>query len=181
MRIRVATIEDAPELGRVMVPSWLAAHRDHVPAEAWQKRVAEWTPDVSAAAWARLLGAQDDAGVPDDVLLLAEDESGVAVGLVLGTPVQDDGGGVAEIRAIYVLPNRHRTGTGTALLRACADQLSERGFSRVRVSVLTANLPARAFYESLGAHEIGNGSFDEEGQLLPLTVYEWPDIEALVG
>ena len=164
-----------------MVPSWLAAHRDHVPADAFQKRVEEWTPDVSAAAWARLLDAQDDAGVPDDVLLLAEDESGVVVGLVLGTPVQNDPGGTAEIAAIYVVPNLHRTGTGTALLRACADQLSQRGFSRLRVSVLTANSPARAFYEALGAHEVDHGTFDEEGHLLPLTVYEWTDIEALVG
>ncbi len=117
-----------------MVPSWLAAHRDHVPADAFQKRVEEWTPDVSAAAWARLLDAQDDAGVPDDVLLVAEDESGVVVGLVLGTPGQDDADRVAEIGAIYVLPNRHRMGTGTALLRACADQLSDaasRGFASV--------------------------------------------------
>ena len=164
-----------------MVPSWLAAHRDHVPADAFQKRVEEWTPDVSARAWARLLDAQDDTRVPDDVLLLAEDESGVVVGLVLGTPSQEDAGGAAEISAIYVLPNRHRTGTGTALLRACADQLSRRGFSRLRVSVLTANLPARAFYESLGAHEVDHGTFDEEGHLLPLTVYEWTDIRVLVG
>ena len=163
-----------------MVPSWLAAHRDHVPADAFQKRVEEWTPDVSAAAWARLLDAQDDAGVPDDVLLVAEDESGVVVGLVLGTPGQDDADRAAEIGAIYVLPNRHRMGTGTALLRACADQLARRGFSRLRVSVLTANLPARAFYEAIGATEIDHGTFDEEGHLLPLTVYEWADIAGLV-
>jgi len=42
-------------MGRVMVATYLAAHRDQMPAEAWAKRAQEWTPEVSAQGWARPL------------------------------------------------------------------------------------------------------------------------------
>src|SRR6187431_2054584 len=53
MRIRAAVVDDAPAMGRVMVGSWLSAHRGQMPDAAWQKRVDEWTPAVSARGWAR--------------------------------------------------------------------------------------------------------------------------------
>ena len=55
MRIRAAAVDDAPAMGRVMVEAWLSAHRGQMPDTLWHKRVEEWTPEVSAAAWARLL------------------------------------------------------------------------------------------------------------------------------
>ena len=55
MRIRPATAEDAAALGELMVESWLAAHRRQMPEALWQKRVEEWTPEVSARGWARVL------------------------------------------------------------------------------------------------------------------------------
>ena len=42
-------------------------------------------------------------------------------------------------------------------------------------------LPARGFYEAMGGREIGQRMFDEEGYLLPMTIYAWPDIAVLVG
>jgi hypothetical protein len=68
MKIRAAVVDDAPAMGRVMVTAWLSAHRGQLPDEAWQKRVEEWTPDVSAQAWARLLTEQAD-GDPARVVL----------------------------------------------------------------------------------------------------------------
>ena len=68
-----------------------------------------------------------------------------------------------------------------ALLRATAGVLAGRGVVELRVSVLTANLPARAFYEALGAAEVGTATTDEEGHLLPTTVYEWADVTVLAG
>lgn len=49
----------------------------------------------------------------------------------------------------------------------------------LHVGVLSVNLPARAFYEERGGREIGQRTVDEEGYLLPETVYEWPDIASL--
>jgi hypothetical protein len=33
----------------------------------------------------------------------------------------------------------------------------------------------------MGAREIGQRTFDEEGHLLPMTIYAWLDISALIG
>ncbi len=41
MITRTAREEDAPAIGRVMVASYLAAHRDQLPAEVWAKRAEE--------------------------------------------------------------------------------------------------------------------------------------------
>jgi GNAT superfamily N-acetyltransferase len=179
-RIRAAVVDDAPALGRVMVESWLTAHRGQMPDAAWQKRVDEWTPEVSAEAWTRFFSSQADGGSPRDVLLVAEDEGGHPLALVLGTSADEDTARtIAEIAALYVVPDRRGEGIGRALLRAVAGELAKRGFTSLHVCVLTANLPARGFYEVMGGLEHGQRTFDEEGYLLPVTVYAWRDIAAL--
>jgi ribosomal protein S18 acetylase RimI-like enzyme len=166
-------------MGRVMVESWLSAHRGQIPEPAWQKRVEEWTPEVSARGWARALGERAD-GTTDDVFLLAEDARGVLVGLVSGGAAEDDPSrSTAEVGVLYVLPDHQGSGIGSALLRAACRELAARGFSALHIGVLAANLPARRFYEAMGGREVGGRTTDEEGYLLPLTIYAWPDIAAL--
>lgn len=161
-------------MGRVMVESWLAAHRGQVPDEAWRKRVDEWTPEVSAAAWGRLLAERADDDHARVVLLVAEADPGEIVALVLGTDAEDDGSGsTAEISALYVQPGRQGQGIGRLLLQEAASRLATLGFSKLHIGVLSANLPARAFYKAMGGHPVGERTFDEEGTLLPGTVYEW--------
>jgi ribosomal protein S18 acetylase RimI-like enzyme len=109
-----------------------------------------------------------------DVLLVAEDQPGRPVGLAYGRAAgDDDPAPTAEVRALYVAPTCRRQGIGAALLRAAARELNALGLSTIRLEVLSANLPARAFYEQLGGREIGQGTFDEDGHLLPVTIYEW--------
>ena len=104
MRIRAAVADDAPAMGRVMVDSWLSAHRGQVPDAAWQQRVDEWTPEVSARAWARTFAERTDGDGPVDVMLVAEDDAGVLIALVSGTAADEDpSGSIAEIGALYVL------------------------------------------------------------------------------
>jgi ribosomal protein S18 acetylase RimI-like enzyme len=173
---------DAPAMGRVMVQSWLSAHRGQMPDEAWQRRVDEWTPEVSAAGWRRLLAERSDGDHPRVVLLVAEDAGGEIVALVLGTEAEDDASGsTARIDALYVQPGRHGQGIGRSLLQEAASQLAALGFSKLLIGVLTANLPARAFYEAMGGHHVGERTFDEEGTPLPETVYAWPDIASMTG
>jgi GNAT superfamily N-acetyltransferase len=175
-------VDDAPAMGRAQVETWLSAHRGQMSDAAWQKRVDEWTPDVSARAWARLLTEQADGDPARVVLLIAEDDTGDPVGLVLGTEVEDHtSGSTAQIDALYVLPDRQGQGIGRWLLQEAARELATLGFSTLHIGVLTANLPARAFYEAMGGHQIGQRMFDEEGELLPETVYAWPDIAAVIG
>jgi ribosomal protein S18 acetylase RimI-like enzyme len=182
MRIRPAVLDDAPAMGSVMVASFLAAHRGQMPEAAWQQRLDEWTPEVSARGWARAITDQAEGKDARDVLLVAHDDAGVLCALLSGTPAGDDpSSSVAEIGALYVRPDRRGEGFGASLLRAGAGALAERGFSAVRLEVLTANLPARGFYQAMGGREIGRGTVDEEGHPLPVTVYGWSDIAALAG
>lgn len=181
MKIRVATSEDAPAMGRVMVDSFLSAHRGQMPDAAWQKRVDEWTPGVSAQGWARAITERAEGRVTRDVLLVAEDDAGALSGLVTGTAHDDPSGSAAEVEALYVVPARQGRGIGRLLLRAAARELADVGFAALQLEVLTANHPARRFYEAMGGREIGQGTVDEEGYLLPVTVYGWSDITALFG
>jgi GNAT superfamily N-acetyltransferase len=182
MRIRAAVVDDAPAMGRVMVDSWLSAHRGQMPDAAWQKRVDEWTPAVSARGWARTFTEREDGNAARDVLLVAEDDGGGLSGLVSGIAADDDASGsIAEIGALYVRPDRRSQGIGGSLLREAASELASLGFSALHIGVLAANCPARGFYEAMGGREIGQRMFDEEGYLLPMTIYGWSDIGALVG
>lgn len=181
MRIRAAAVDDAPAMGRVMVKAWLSAHRGQMPDTLWQKRVEEWTPEVSAAAWARLLAEQAQGDAARTVVLVAE-EDGDPLALVMGDQDEEDtSGSTAQVGALYVLPDRRGQGIGRALLGEAARELKGLGFSALHIGVLTVNRPARAFYEAMGGQEIGQRTFDEEGVMLPLTVYAWPDITTLTG
>ena len=177
--VRVAAVDDAPAMGLVMVESFLHAHRGQMPDAAYQKRVDEWTPEVSAAGWARALAALADGNPDRDVILVAEDDGGL-LGLVSGGAAQGaDSPTTCEIGALYVHSGHHGRGIGRALLQAAAGQLGDRGFTELHIGVLTANSPARAFYEAMGGREIGQGTDDEEGCLLPLTIYGWADVTDL--
>jgi hypothetical protein len=50
----------------------------------------------------------------------------------------------------------------------------------LNIAVLTANQPARRFYESMGGIDVGERMFDEDGHLLAERVYSWPDLSVLV-
>jgi hypothetical protein len=113
--------------------------------------VDEWTPEVSARGWARAITDQAEGNAARDVLLVAEDDSGALSALVSGTAADDDpSGSIAEIEALQVLPGSARPRDRGSLLRAAASELANLSFSVLRLAVLTANLPARRFYEAMG-------------------------------
>jgi GNAT superfamily N-acetyltransferase len=115
------------------------------------------------------------------VLLVAEEDSGDPFALVLGTEVKDDeSGATVQINALYLL-DRQGQGIGRWLLQEAVRELASMGFSRPHIGVLSANLAARAFYEAMVGYEIGQRTFDEEGQLLPETVHGWTDLTDLKG
>lgn len=177
--IRPATVDDAPAMGHVMVESFLSAHRGQMPAAAYRKRVDEWTPEVSARAWERSLTERAAGSPARDVVLVAEDDSGL-LGLVAGGATEGSPASrTAEIAALYVRPARQGMGIGGSLLRAAAERLAGLGFTELRLGVLSANLPARAFYEAMGGVASGQDTADEEGHLLPVTIYAWPDVSSL--
>jgi ribosomal protein S18 acetylase RimI-like enzyme len=178
-QVRDAEVDDAPAMGLVMVESFLSAHRGQMPDAAFAKRVDEWTPEVSAVGWARSLAEPADGNPDRDVVLVAEDR-GRLLGLVSGGAAEGAASSTTcEIGALYVHPQHLGRGIGRALLRTAAGRLADLGYTELQVRVLSANGPARGFYEALGGHETGQAVDDEEGYLLPVTIYGWTDVKDL--
>ncbi|MEZ4733056.1 MAG: GNAT family N-acetyltransferase [Caldilineaceae bacterium] len=173
MLIRPAQVTDAPAMGRVMVDTYLTAHHGQMPEEAWQKRKAEWTYDVSARNWARAIAEIDD-GNEAECIYVAVTTEGEVVGLAMGHPAATAQTG--EIGALYVQPAYQSQGIGRQLVQAVAAYLATTGITTLHIAVLAANTPARRFYEAIGGQVVGEREFDEEGFLLPEVVYGWPDI-----
>lgn len=179
VRIRIAAVDDATAMGLVMVESFLSAHRGQMPDAAYQKRVDEWTPDVSARGWAKSIAELSEGTQERGIILVAEDDERL-LGLVSGSRVEGHlTGTTCEIGSLYVLPSHRGQGIGGSLLRAAASHLADLGYAELFIDVLSANRPARAFYEAMGGHETGQGTVDEEGYVLPLTTYAWADITHL--
>ena len=170
MEVRSATPADAEGMAICIVPSWLDAHRGQIPAHLWERRRKEWTVSDSATAWARTL-SEISAETNARSHVYVATESGAVVGLVMGTVGPDARG---AIDALYVISGRQRHGIGSRLLSASLDALRSAGASGVEVVVLAANKPARRFYEALGASYLGPAELDEDGELLPGAIYEWP-------
>jgi GNAT superfamily N-acetyltransferase len=169
-------------MGRVMVTSWLAGHRGQMPARAWERRRDQWTPKDSARAWQRALLERDR--LPDgvrDCYLVAEDDRGTMIAVACGSVNRADPSGVfGEVHALYVDPNRYGLGVGRLLLQQLSGCLADRGATSVQIGVLAANQGARGFYEALGGQLAGERLFDEDGDLLPESIYVWPDITSLL-
>lgn len=186
MQIRHAIVSDAPAMGEVMVEAFLAAHKDQYPPAAWQKRVDEWTPAVSAAAWARELreiaATTAAGGVPDCCVYIALDEHAAITGIIYGalitdittTPSTDTV--IAEISALYVKPGAQGNGIGRALVHAAATHLAAIGATTLHIAVLVANRAARGFYEAIGGQLVAERLYEEDGFQLPEVVYGWEDI-----
>jgi ribosomal protein S18 acetylase RimI-like enzyme len=182
MIIRAAREADAPAMGQVMVDTYMTAHRNQMPDEAWAKRAEEWTPEVSAEGWARTLREIATDEQPQDCIYVALDEGGAIVGLAMGGPA--DAAALLQTGVVYALyiSTRHQgQGLGRRLAQTVAADLALKGMTALRIGCLAANTPARRFYEAIGGRLVDERLFDEDGVLLPEVVYEWMDIQALAA
>ena len=182
MIIRAAHEADTPAMGQVMVETYLAAHRDHMPAEAWAKRAEEWTPEVSAQGWARTLREIAAGKGLRECIYVAVDEDGEIIGLAMGGLADaDELPQIGAIYALYVRMSHQGRGVGRRLVQAVAADLAQHGMTALQIGCLAANAPARRFYEALGGRIVDERLFDEEGVMLPEVVYEWADIAILAA
>jgi ribosomal protein S18 acetylase RimI-like enzyme len=181
MIIRIAHEADAPAMGHVTVDTYLAAHREQIPAAAWEKRAQEWTPAVSERAWRQTLhDIAADADSRDCIYVAVEEDT--VVGLAMGGLAETDGlPRTGEVYVLYVRASHQGRGLGRRLVQAVAADLARHGITALQIGCLAANAPARRFYESLGGQPIGERMFDEEGTLLPEVVYGWADTTTLIG
>jgi len=159
-----------------------AAHRDHMPDEAWAKRAAEWTPEVSAQGWAGTLREITAGTGLHECIYVAVEEGGELIGLAMGGPANaDELPQTGAVYALYVRMSHQGRGLGRRLAQAVAADLAQHGMTALQIGCLAANASARRFYEAIGGRLVGERLFDEEGIMLPEVVYEWTDIETLVA
>ena len=180
--IRQAQVEDAPNMGRMMVTTWLTAHRGHIPRSAWERRQQQWTPRHSADGWEHHLRVRDAS--PDQArscYLIAEDNQGTLIAIAAAAAVQSDPRGhIAEVGSLYVHPDHQRRGLGRRMVQQLAACLADMGFESLHIGVLAVNLDARQFYEALGGQPAGERLFDEDGDLLLEYIYAWPNLTSLI-
>lgn len=130
--IRPGTPEDAEAVARVQIDSWTSAYQHLFTAEelggiSFAERTEFWRrfPPVVA------------------------DVDGEIIGFVAVGPAHDDEAD-GELYAIYVRPERWKTGVGRELMKAGEARLRELGYTNVVLWVFEDNPRARRFYELAG-------------------------------
>ena len=143
MIIRRAFPADAEGLARVDIDSHVAAYAHVFDVSRYASGPAQFV-----ALWQRLTGPESP-WAPSEVYVA--ELGGIIEGYAICGPSRDeDGGGIGEVGALYVHPDRWRQGIGAALLAAAYRELSARGFTEATLWVVEANAQARAFYVKEG-------------------------------
>lgn len=152
MLIRLACESDARDIAKIHVASWKATYRGILSKEGLDSlseddKEAAWRPRLKLCDWTTLVGQRDSR----------------IVGFVTCRPCPDkdkDSTIVAELMAIYLLPEYWGQGLGRALMNEALERMLAQGFSEVALWVLEGNSRACRFYECAGFTFDGNKSPD---------------------
>ena len=161
---RPATAADLDAVAEVRVRSWQAAYRGIVPQA--------YLDALSPAAEADRRRPR----FPRPGEHVAEVD-GRVVGWAAVGPYREEHGdapapGCGEVGAIYVLPERQGRGVGRELLVYALGELRRQELAPVLLWVLTANAPARRFYERAGFRPDGvTHDYEIAGATLPEVRY----------
>jgi ribosomal protein S18 acetylase RimI-like enzyme len=139
--LRRATGADAAAVAAMHVRAWQAAYRGIIPDSLLDSL------DVGARA-RRYSFDRPGPGDPETWIAVDGDD---VVGMVSVGPGRDeDLPGLGEVWALYVAPDRWRSGAGSALLAKAERLLADAGFTDAFLWVLEDNAPGRSFYEAAG-------------------------------
>jgi ribosomal protein S18 acetylase RimI-like enzyme len=163
--VRPARPEDAAAVARIRVVTWRSAYRGLMPDHVLDAL----DIDELTARWGQYIAECPAKG---QELFVAETADGQVVGYAAVGPERDGESGRGEVYAIYVEPSRQARGAGRELMAAGTAWLAARGLLPFILWVLTANQPARRFYERLGGQVCGRRTVTIE---VPLdeTAYCW--------
>jgi ribosomal protein S18 acetylase RimI-like enzyme len=128
------------------VRTWQVAYRGLIP----DRHLDDLDVEARASRY-----AFDFGGPPQPVTWIAVDDDDVLGMVCVGAGRDDDLPGVGEVWALYVSPDRWRSGVGWALLVKGKQLLIEAGFTEGFLWVLRDNARARRFYERAGWHVDG--------------------------
>lgn len=170
MTFCLATYADHLALGQLHAQSWQVAYRGlytdaYLAGPVLPDRQAVWEARLSKPA-------------PNQWVCLAEDAEGLA-GFVCAYLHEDARYGTL-VDNLHAAPHRRGQGLGTQLLARAAAWAQAHGSSGLYLWVYEANLPARRFYDHLGAvHQETEGKSNPDGGELPTCRYVWPNSEDL--
>jgi GNAT superfamily N-acetyltransferase len=172
IEIRPAVPDDLMMIASVLVRTWRATFRGII-SDAYLDAM---TVEDQAIGHARRMR------FPGTFLMVAVDMAEKRVigfanyGRARGMPPVFD----RELYELYLLPEFHGAGIGSALVRAVAGHCRDMGASSLFAWVLCDN-PNRAFYERLGARAVGQGRVSVGGEYLDQVAYRWDDLGSLSG
>jgi len=165
--VRPADSADAERIARVHLQAWEESYRGLIPDAAFALHSA----DARVAQWHATLGNPA-------ILVHVAERDGTVCGF--GSAGKSRGLSTAsEIYTFYLLDAVKRQGIGRMLFLQLRDTLAARGFESLGLWVLTNNVPARRFYQAMGARA-GATRIDRRGDLAFEDIaYLWDDIARL--
>ena len=170
--LRKAIPEDSEAAAKIQVDSYRTAYAHILPEEY----LAHFTYEEQTQDWRDLIGSE--AG---EFLLVAE-FSDTVIGYVLGRIGLTDDGHDAELVALHIQEKHRRKGIGRKIMDAAVAEMKRLGCTSMSLWVLEDNLPARAFYESLGGKLIGKKAWGNNayfGTSIHEVTYGWSTFEDL--
>ncbi len=106
----------------------------------------------------------------------------VAIGFVVAGKSKelnfDDEDG--HIMMLYLRDNYYRQGIGRKLMQLAAQHWLLQGGHSLSLSVLTENIRARRFYETLGARLVKLGTYKWDEHEMPNAIYVFENLPALI-
>jgi len=148
LHVRLARAEDARAVAEIQCLGWKAAYQGILDDALLEKLSIERRTPV----WEKQL-----VSPPYTHLVASQGASGPVQGFAGFGPSRDDDlpPHVAELLAMYVLPESWGQGYGRALWNQMAELLAGADFRQVSLWVLRDNAPARRFYERMGCRPDG--------------------------
>jgi ribosomal protein S18 acetylase RimI-like enzyme len=179
--IRPARTEDTPGMAR-LVDTYRVAHRGQVPDHVLDAVPLDQAYAESERNWRRTVAEIAATRHPREQVFVAverlpDSPHPRVVGAGMGGP---RGGSeealepyAGEVYTLYVATTHQRRGIGRRLLCAIVRHLVDAGMPSVVVGSLTANAPARRFYDAMGGRAVHERTIDEGGVLLQETLHGW--------
>lgn len=167
---RVPGVDEAAAIAQLHLTCWKEAYAGMIPPGILENA------DL-ADRTARWRGYLEATGAPTYLARADGEAAGFIRAGSLKEPLAEGADG--HIFALYILQRFHRLGIGRQLMGLAARDWLRQGGRALSVGVLTANHPARAFYEALGARFVRPDVYPWHGHNLSETIYIFDNLDEL--
>lgn len=171
LRLREARAEDSERVAALHAASWQRSYRGIMSDRFLDHEVAE----ERRRHWQGRMASLGDG----DLVLLAEDETGLAGFIAVWPDPQDASGALVD--NLHVAGRCQGRGTGRRLLGEAAVRLAEAGRRSLHLWVYDANADALRFYLAMGGVAAEHGFEVMEGRPVPHTQIEWTNLGILAS